>query len=65
MNREAVTKKIIMKPVYCGDKIDWHITIAYLDGHKEEMIANSQIVGGAIEMLDASARYAMNPKAFK
>lgn len=65
MNKEAVIKRIIMKPIYLRDEIEWHITIEYLDGHEETADARSSIVGGIIEMLDTSARYAINPNGAK
>lgn len=65
MNKEAVVKKIIMRPIYCGDDIEWNITVEYIDGHKETTDARSFMVGGIVEMLDASARYAINPNGAK
>lgn len=65
MNEEAVIKNINMKPIYLRDEIEWHITIEYLDGHEETTDVMSSLIGGVVEMLDASARYAINPNEAK
>lgn len=67
MNKEAVIKSIKMTPTYHVEQgvIEWLITVEYLDGHVEETDTVSRYIGGIIDMITESARYAMNPKGFK
>ena len=60
---EAIVTRITMVPLYCGEDIEWRISIEYADGHKETADGRSCMIGGMIEMIDASARYAVNPKS--
>lgn len=62
---EAIIKKITMIPLYCGEEIEWQISIEYIDGHKESANSGSCTIGGMVEMIDASARYAINPNGAK